>query len=95
MEKLPGDALFLSCVGPGHANGYVCYLRILREIRQHQIATKLSQRSFEMIADRIARLRPPYVYRLTQQLADVFAAIALPKEYEDTRRARLLRLAPG
>ncbi|GAA1834073.1 hypothetical protein GCM10009682_60580 [Luedemannella flava] len=89
--KLPGDAFFISSFGPAYTAGYIAYLRLVREARSAQIAISYHQTlSHAIVARRVAHLLPPYVYRLTQQLADVFAAIGLPTAYEE-RRARLVR----
>jgi hypothetical protein len=91
VTNLPGDAFFLGMLGPEHSAGYVAYLRLVREIRQATIAIKQTDlRAPGVTAKRITRLKSPYVYRLTQQLGEVFAAIGLPKEYEEAR-AKLLR----
>ena len=96
LSNLPGDAFFIGRIGKGLEIGYVVYLRHLREIRDSDIATSVPDlRRPGIRARRIARLRSPYVYRLTEQLADVFASIGLPEEYERRRSdlARSLRAA--
>lgn len=85
LGNLPGDAMFLSCLAPGHVDGYICYLRVLRDIADGDIAVTPRQAVSGARASRIAHLRSPYLYRLTQQVAEVFAAIGLPQEYEDSR----------
>jgi hypothetical protein len=87
-KDLPGDALFLSSLGEELDAGYVAYLRVLQELREGCVALKSSQQSFEMTHERIARVKAPYVYALTQQLGAVFSAIGLPTEYEQTRVER-------
>jgi hypothetical protein len=94
FRDLPGDAFFIGTVGEGQRAGYVAYLRMVREIRQPEIAIRFSDTRGETArARRIARLTPPYVHRLTQQLGDVFAAIGLPTEYEDRRSECIASLA--
>lgn len=94
VAALPGDAFFIGCIGPDHAKGYVAYLRLVREIEQARIAVRQTDlRDSGFYARRVAALKSPYVYRLTQQLAEVFAAIGLPSEYEDARRDLLRRSA--
>jgi hypothetical protein len=85
VNELPGDALFLRSLGSTSTAGYVAYLRVLLEVRDSCVAVKSTQRSSEIKYERIARLQAPYVYALTQQLASVFSAIALPREYEESR----------
>lgn len=91
-KGLPGDALFLSSLGEELNAGYVAYLRVLQELREGCVALKSSQLGFEMTHERIARVKAPYVYALTQQLGAVFSAIGLPTEYEDTRVERSQQL---
>jgi hypothetical protein len=85
LANLPGDALFLSRVASDHAAGYICYLRVLRDIADGDIAIRPRQALEGARACRVAHLRSPYLYRLTQQLAEVFTAIGLPEEYEESR----------
>lgn len=85
LANLPGDALFLSCLTQEHVDGYVCYLRVLRDVADDDIAVTQSQAAKGTRASRIAHLTSPYLYRLTQQLAEVFASIGLPDEYEQSR----------
>jgi len=84
-EKLPGDAFFVGYLADGEALGHVAYLRLVREIRHDQIATRVTDLASAK-AKRVSRMSSPYLYRLTQQLADVFAAIGLPDVYERQRR---------
>lgn len=95
FKDLPGDAFFIGSVSDEQRAGYVAYLRMVREIRQPEIAIRFSETRGETVrARRVARLTPPYVYRLTQQLGDVFAAIGLPTEYEKRRGECIASLAP-
>lgn len=88
VRDLPGDAFFIGRIASDFTTGYLAYLRLVREVRDDQIAirqTDLLQGS-RAVAKRIARLRSPYIFRLTQQLGTVFGAIGLPTEYEDHRQ---------
>jgi hypothetical protein len=89
LEKLaclPGDCFFLGTLGNGSGEGFIAYLRLVREIRSGEIAIRATDlRDGEVKAKRIARTRSPYIYRLTQQLGDVFASVALPADYELAR----------
>lgn len=90
VEKLPGDAMFLHSVGPGLDVGYVVYLRRIENLEEGAIALRaIDLADPARLAQRIARLSSPYVFRLTQQLAQVFADIGLPGSYE-ARRARFV-----
>ncbi|HZR15071.1 MAG TPA: hypothetical protein VFC33_17690 [Acidimicrobiia bacterium] len=86
VRSLPGDAFFLNALTSTERSGYVAYLRLIREINETEIALRPRDLHMNPIrARRVARLRSPYVYRLTQQLAQVFSAIGLPTDYEDQR----------
>lgn len=85
LVNLPGDALFLSCLTQEHVEGYVCYLRVLRDVGDEDIAVTQRQAARGARGSRIAHLGSPYLYKLTQQLAEVFASIGLPGEYEESR----------
>ena len=86
INGLPGDAFFVGSIGtePSQRTGHVAYLRILKELRPSDVAIRTSELA-RAKAKRIARLRSPFVYRLTQQLASVFSSIGLPTVYEDER----------
>ena len=88
METLAGDCFFIGRIAAQYTIGHVAYLRLVREIRHGQIAIKQSDLSGlpPLLARRVSRLQSPYIFRLTQQLADVFLAIGLPPEYEHHRR---------
>jgi len=93
LRSLPGDAFFIGSIGetPELRSGFIAYLRILRELHPSNVALRPADlRSAEVHVKRVARLKSPYVYRLTQQLASVFASIGLPTEYE-TERDRLAK----
>ena len=61
-------------------DGHVAYLRLLRELKDNAVALKSSAMSYEISHERIGHLKPPYIYRLTQQLGAVFSSIRLPEE---------------
>jgi len=92
LKDLPGDAMFLSSVGRTYDSGYIAYLRVLRELRDEQVAVRASHRSFAVTHERISHLRAPYIYAMTQKLGAVFSAIGLPSEYESSRERIGLRL---
>jgi hypothetical protein len=88
VESLPGDAFFLGALEDTDAKGFVAYLRFIRELDQSQVAIRFSDLQHpSVLARRTHRLRSPYMYRLTQQLGDVFSSIGLPEEYEAARRS--------
>jgi hypothetical protein len=93
LSSLPGDGLFLSCIGVGLDTGYVAYVRRPRELDQSALATRQSQASDpHRSTQRVSRLGSPYRYRLTQQLGQVFGDVGLPQSYEDARAANTLGL---
>jgi hypothetical protein len=86
VDNLPGDCFYLGRVSSAHKRMYVAYLRLVREVREPEIALLATDlEKPEVSAKRISRLTSPYVYRLTQQLGDVFASIGLPEDYERNR----------
>lgn len=86
VESLPGDIFFISKIPDEEKNGYVAYLRLVREIDSKKIAIVAKDlRNPVTEARRIGRMKSPYLYRLTQQLAQVFSDIGLPVEYEAER----------
>lgn len=94
IRKLPGDAFYFNAISSEHCAGYVAYLRLVRELRAEQIALRPRDLSTDAVmARRVARLNSPFLYRLTQQLGDVFASIGLPTAYE-AERARMVDSLP-
>lgn len=92
FRSLPGDLFFLNEVGPHHSGGFVVYLRRVAELPPDDIALRPLERMTRP-ATRISRLRPPFRYRLTQQLAAMFADIGLPREYEQRTVSTVANLA--
>jgi len=93
IARLPGDCFFVGRVDADHAGGFVAYLRLVRELKGKNIAIRQKElRNEGVTAKRIAKLASPFVYRLTQQLGDVFASIGLPSEYENCRKATVATL---
>lgn len=79
----PGDALFVSSIGPGHQNGYFAYLRHLEQIWEPHIAIGPTHSHIDY--RRISRLKDRFIHALVQRFALVFMAIGLPHEYEELR----------
>ena len=92
LRSLPGDLFFLNEVGPDRSGGFIVYLRRVAELSPEAIAIRPLERNARL-ATRISRLRPPFRYRLTQQLAAMFADIGLPREYEHRTVATVANLA--
>lgn len=86
VDGLPGDCFFLRSLSSRLEEGCVVYLRLLREIGDDEIAIRSPQLQTAS-ARRISRLQSPFLYRLTQQLAEVFSAIGLPTAYELRRKS--------
>jgi hypothetical protein len=97
IRDLPGDAFFVGSVTAVHNSGYVACLRLIRELRDGDVAIRQVDLRGKppAVAKRLARLRSPYVFRLTRQLADVFGSIGLPTEYEGHRQRLVQQLATG
>ncbi|MET7432413.1 MULTISPECIES: hypothetical protein [Streptomyces] len=90
MEKLrepytqpPGDALFLTAIGPGQDEGYFAYLRHIEQIWEPEISLGPAHR--EVTYRRISRMRDRFAHALVQRFAMVFMAIGLPQQYEELR----------
>jgi hypothetical protein len=86
IRDLPGDCFFLGRLGTVAGEGWIAYLRLVREIQSDSVAVRQPDlKRASTVAMRVARLQSPYIYRLTQQLIGVFASIGLPTEYEKAR----------
>jgi hypothetical protein len=86
VSEMPGDAFFIGRLGAAHVDGYVAYLRLIRELPTLAVATLPKDLVRPGVkARRIGRLSSPFLYRLTQQLGQVFADIGLPRQYEEYR----------
>ncbi len=91
LRSLPGDAFFLSALTPSEREGYVVYLRFVRELPESAVAIRQPDLTREeVVSKRIARLSSPYVYGLTQRLGSVFSSIGLPVAYEKRRDSHAL-----
>jgi len=83
FKNAPGDAMFISAVGPGNEVGYFAYLRHIEQVLEPDIALGPGRRSAKY--RRIAKLEVRYAHALVQRFALVFLAIGLPDEYEQMR----------
>jgi hypothetical protein len=90
VRQLPGDAFFIGQIVPAAEEAYVAYLRAVRELPVSALALKPIELRRGAKARRVARLKSPFIYRLTQQLGAVFADVGLPTEYESDRTVRAL-----
>lgn len=79
----PGDALFLSAIGPGQEAGYFAYLRHIEQVWEPEIARGPSHTEFAY--RRISRMRDRFTHALVQRFAMVFMSIGLPQQYEELR----------
>jgi hypothetical protein len=79
----PGDALFLSAVGPLHDVGYFAYLRRLEQVWEAEIA--LGPTHSDVRYRRISHMQDRYTHAMVQRFALVFMSIGLPTEYEEIR----------
>ena len=88
LSSFPGDVLPLPRIEGLPFDVAVAWLRVLREVRESEIARKMSELSAGR-AIRIARLSPVVRYRLTQMLAHVFSDIGLPEHHERSVREQI------
>ncbi|MFF3877487.1 hypothetical protein [Streptomyces sp. NPDC001978] len=79
----PGDALFLTAIGPGQDAGYFAYLRHIEPVWEPEISLGPSHR--EVVYRRISRMRDRFAHALVQRFAMVFMSIGLPEQYEELR----------
>ena len=86
LSQLPGDAMFLHRLGAELGHGYVAYLRRVVDVDETDVAMNVPGLQEGRHYERIARLASPYVYGLTQRLANVFSSIGMPDNYEKARR---------
>lgn len=92
LGRLPGDAVFLHALSQRHRAGYVAYLRSIVNVQETTVARRVRDlRDATMTVKRIARLKSPYVFHLSQALGHVFSAIGLPAQYEASREAFIAR----
>ncbi|MCH7876487.1 MAG: hypothetical protein IH965_14490 [Gemmatimonadetes bacterium] len=93
-KQLPGDVFWLTELRHDAAGGFLACLRFIREIPYEFLAVDpIRERNDSSIrAVRVSRLNAPYRYRLTQQLASVFANIGLPSHYEQARTETMKQL---
>ncbi|WP_328726210.1 hypothetical protein [Streptomyces sp. NBC_00259] len=82
-QQPPGDALFLTAIGPGQDAGYFAYLRHIEQVWEPEISLGPSHR--EVVYRRISRLRDRFAHALVQRFAMVFMSIGLPEQYEELR----------
>lgn len=85
FRRSPGDAIFLSSIGPGETEGYFGYLRHITQVWEPDVATHLSR--FAHRYQRISRLSERFTHAVVQKFALVFLSIGLPTEYEANRDA--------
>ncbi|WP_340377712.1 hypothetical protein U5640_23345 [Streptomyces sp. SS7] len=79
----PGDALFLTAIGPGQDSGYFAYLRHIEQVWEPVISLGPSHQN--VAYRRISRMQDRFAHALVQKFATVFMSIGLPKQYEDLR----------
>lgn len=79
----PGDAMFLSAIGPSHEEGYFVYLRHLEQVWQHEVSTSHARTVVKY--RRISRMKDRFALALVQRFGMVFMSIGLPSDYEEMR----------
>jgi hypothetical protein len=84
ISSLPGDLFYINYIHSLKDFGYIVNLRIIGNFAEEDINVGNNNNN-KIILKRIARMIPPFNYRLTQKLAQMFSDIGLPKEYEEDR----------
>jgi hypothetical protein len=84
ISSLPGDLFYINYIHGLKDFGYVVNLRIIGNFVKEDVNIG-NNNDDKTILKRIARMIPPFNYRLTQKLAQMFSDIGLPKEYEEDR----------
>lgn len=87
ISGLPGDIFFLSHIEKSEASGYFVLLRYVSQCTTETVGRSMIDMRNGAQARRIARIRAPYLYALTQQLGRVFSDIGLPDEYNTRMQA--------
>lgn len=89
----PGDALFLSAIGPGLDEGYFAYLRHIEQVSEFEVSLGPTRRAAQY--RRVSRLHDRFTHALVQRFAMVFMSIGLPDEYEEQRNLYSEMLGEG
>jgi hypothetical protein len=89
----PGDAFFLSAIGPGLDEGYFAYLRHIEQVPEPEISFGSTRRVAKY--RRVSRLQERFAHALVQKFAMVFMSIGLPNEYEEQRDLYSVMLGEG
>jgi hypothetical protein len=83
-NSLPGDVFFVSHLPGEGDDGYFALLRHISQFNMQNISLDPVQRPGPVLpARRIGKLKAPYIYALTQQMARVFADIDLPTDHSE------------
>lgn len=88
ISSPPGDSLVIPTPPSIGFTFGVAWLRALREVRDNEIVTKLSDWSPGR-GMRVARLGPVFRHRMTQKLAQMFSDIGLPDDFEQELKAHI------
>jgi hypothetical protein len=87
-NSLPGDVFFIGEIPGEGDDGYFALLRHVTQCSLDDISLDPAQRPGPVLPlRRIARLQPPFIYAMTQQLAKVFADIGLPAYHAERMAA--------
>lgn len=82
----PGDVFFLSQVPGDGTGGFFALLRHITQCDIKDIFLESARRpGLALPMRRVGRLKAPYLYALTQNIARVFADIGLPGHYSERR----------
>ncbi|WP_298091842.1 hypothetical protein [uncultured Sphingomonas sp.] len=90
---LPGDVYHLPSTPEGEEGGLFLLLRHIRQLGVDEITGRPGAvRAGEAHAKRVARVRAPFRYAITQSLAKVFADIGLPDDHDIRKKDAAARL---
>jgi len=87
IVKLPKDLFYINYIHNFDDFGYIVYLRRIGMFnRENIIISNDDDREYAYLK-RIARMVPPFNYRITQKIAQMFSDIGLPEDYEEDRKS--------
>jgi len=89
IKQLPGDLFYINYIPNINGLGYIVNLRMISSFKRENIVLGRQQHHETANLRRIARMIPPFNYRLTQKIAQMFSDIGLPEEYECDRQTSI------
>jgi hypothetical protein len=86
ITNLPGDLFYINYIHGLDSYGYIVNLRRIGMFCREDIALSNTDDKENIYLKRIARMVPPFNYRITQKVAQMFSDIGLPEDYEEDRK---------